>query len=98
MDHDNLEIRAAEQEAWLDGVRLPLSESELRLLTLLAGHPEQAFQRSEIVELLHGTRFASTPRAVDVLVCALRKKLGPAAERIEAVRNVGYRFRAPREP
>jgi two-component system, OmpR family, alkaline phosphatase synthesis response regulator PhoP len=34
-----------------------------------------------------------TDRSVDVQIVGLRKKLGPAGQRIETVRGVGYRFR-----
>ena len=94
MHRNRLEIRLLQKEAWLDGARLPLRVSEFRLLTLLAGRPNRAFSRAEIIETLHGTRFASTERAVDVVVCALRKKLGPAARRVQTVRGGGYRFGA----
>ena len=35
-------------------------------------------------------------RTIDVHVKSLRKKLGEAADLIETVRGVGYRFREPR--
>jgi two-component system phosphate regulon response regulator PhoB len=34
-----------------------------------------------------------TERAVDVQMVSLRKRLGPRADYIEAVRGVGYRFK-----
>jgi two-component system alkaline phosphatase synthesis response regulator PhoP len=33
-----------------------------------------------------------TPRAIDVQVFSLRKKMGPAGTKIETVRGIGYRF------
>ena len=38
---------------------------------------------------------AVTPNAVDAYVHYLRDKLGPAADRIETVRGMGYRMRSP---
>jgi two-component system phosphate regulon response regulator PhoB len=35
-------------------------------------------------------------RTIDVHVKSLRKKMGEAADLIETVRGVGYRFREPR--
>jgi len=92
MDGDSLEIRALEHDAFRDGVPLHLTDGEFRLLALLAGNPGQAIPLVQIIEALHGTPYASTTRAVDVLVWGLRKKLGPAAGRVQAVRGVGYCF------
>ena len=97
MDGDSLEIRALEHDAFRDDVPLHLTDGEFRLLALLAEHAGQALSRVQIIETLHGTPYASTARAVDVLVWGLRKKLGPAADRVQAVRGVGYRLQpAPR--
>jgi len=40
-----------------------------------------------------GDDYPVTDRAVDVQVAGLRKKLGEAAELVQTVRGVGYRFR-----
>jgi DNA-binding response OmpR family regulator len=98
MDGDTLEIRAAEHDAFYQGVPLHLTDAEFRLLTLLAENAGRALSRVQIIETLHGTRYASTVGAVDVLVWALRKKLGPAAGRVQAVRGIGYRFQPTPEP
>ena len=92
MERDRMEIRPLQGEALLDGVPLRLRVSEFRLLALLASSPDQVFSRTQIIETLHGTRYASTEQAVDVVVCGLRKKLGPVAGRVQAVRGAGYRF------
>ena len=98
MDGDTLEIRAAEHDAFGNGVPLHLTDGEFRLLALLADNAGQAISRAQIIETLHGTPYASTTRAVDVLVWGLRKKLGPAAGRVQAVRGIGYRFQPTPEP
>jgi DNA-binding response OmpR family regulator len=38
---------------------------------------------------------AVTLNAVDAYIHYLREKLGPASERIETIRGMGYRMRAP---
>jgi two-component system alkaline phosphatase synthesis response regulator PhoP len=70
-----------------------LTASEFRLLHLMALKPGWVFTRSQIVAAVHGTNYAVSDRAVDVQVVALRKKLGQAAQYIETVRGVGYRFK-----
>ncbi|MEK7795804.1 MAG: winged helix-turn-helix domain-containing protein, partial [Candidatus Hydrogenedentota bacterium] len=49
--------------------------------------------RYQIVDAVRGENYIVTPRAVDVQIAGLRKKMGDAGEFIETVRGVGYRFR-----
>jgi two-component system alkaline phosphatase synthesis response regulator PhoP len=42
---------------------------------------------------VRGEDYFVTDRAIDVQIVGLRKKLGTAAEYIETVRGVGYRFK-----
>ena len=77
----------------LRGQALDLTASEFRLLHLLARRPGWVLTRAKIVEGLHGNDYPVTDRAVDVKIVALRKKLGSAADYIETVRGVGYRFK-----
>ena len=88
-----LVIRLGRHEALLEGRAVELTHSELRLLHLLARRPGWVFTRNQILDALRGSDYVATDRSVDVHVAALRKKLGPAADCIETVRNVGYRFR-----
>jgi two-component system phosphate regulon response regulator PhoB len=55
--------------------------------------PGWVFSRQQIVDGVRGANYAVTERAVDVQVVSLRRKLGSAADAIETVRGVGYRFR-----
>ena len=75
------------------GKPIDLTASEFRLLHLLARRPGWVLTRTNIVEGLHGNDYPVTDRAVDVKIVALRKKLGAAADYIETVRGVGYRFK-----
>jgi two-component system phosphate regulon response regulator PhoB len=67
--------------------------TEFKLLHFLAGHPGLVLNRQQILDGVRGRDVAVTERTVDVHVVGLRKKLGPYADYIEAVRSVGYRFR-----
>jgi two-component system phosphate regulon response regulator PhoB len=69
---------------------LDLTATEYRLLRLLAQEPGRVFTRQEILESISGDRFSATPRAVDVQIVGLRRKLGSAAAYIQTVRGVGY--------
>jgi two-component system phosphate regulon response regulator PhoB len=75
------------------GADVELTQSEFKLLKMLAQKPGWVFTRTQIVDAIHGEGYAVTDRAVDVLVVGLRKKLGACGEYIETVRGVGYRFK-----
>lgn len=90
---NDLVIDPGRHEVLLQGEALDLTATEFRLLHLLARRPGWVLTRSNIIEGLHGNDYPVTDRAVDVKIVALRKKLGPAAEYIETVRGVGYRFK-----
>jgi two-component system phosphate regulon response regulator PhoB len=78
------------------GLELPLTLTEYRLLEAMLKHPGRAFTRHELIEVGLGEDTVVLDRTIDVHIKSLRKKLGDAAELIETVRNVGYRFRGPR--
>jgi two-component system phosphate regulon response regulator PhoB len=90
---DDLMIHPNRHEVRLSGELIDLTPTEFRLLKLLASRPGRVFARPQIIHAIHGTHVAVTDRSVDVQVLHLRRKLGSASERIEAVRGVGYRFR-----
>ena len=89
----NLVIHPGRHEVLIDGKVLELTYTEFRLLHLLARRPGWVFTRYQIVDAVRGQNYPVTERSVDVQVAGLRKKLGPAAEYIETVRGIGYRFR-----
>lgn len=72
---------------------LSLTRSEFRLLDCLIRQPGRAFSRTELIDAAVGEDSLVMERTIDVHIRALRQKLGNAAELIETVRGVGYRFR-----
>jgi two-component system phosphate regulon response regulator PhoB len=88
-----LVIHPGRYEVRVDGVPVPLSSTEFRVLYFLAGRPGWVFSRQQILDSVHGDNYAITDRAVDVQIVGLRKKLGDAGKYIETVRGVGYRFK-----
>ncbi len=77
----------------VDELPLKLTKSEFRLLDTLIRQPGRAFGRSELVDAALGEDTVVLDRTIDVHVRALRKKMGQAADLIETVRGVGYRFK-----
>ena len=64
----------------------------------LACQPGRVFSRQQIINDIKGTSYPVTERSIDVQILSIRKKLAEAAgnpsaaNMIETVRGVGYRF------
>ncbi len=86
IDPKRHEVRVAEQ-------LISLTVTEYSILELLARHPGWVFSRQQIIDAVRGYDYSITPRAVDVQLFGLRKKLGVAGERLETVRGIGYRLK-----
>jgi two-component system phosphate regulon response regulator PhoB len=91
---DDLEIDQGRHEIHLAGELLQLTMTEFGILTLLAKKPGWVFTRQQIIDSIRGYDFLVTPRAIDVQVFGLRKKLGKSGQMIETVRGIGYRFKS----
>ncbi len=74
-----------------EDVRLTALEHRL-LLALMEGRGRAQSRQQLYVDVWKGTPDART-RTVDMHVQRLRRKMGEAAELIETVRGVGYRFK-----
>jgi DNA-binding response OmpR family regulator len=94
----NLVINPAAYTAKLHGQALDLTYKEFELLRYLAAHPGRVFTRAQLLQEVWGYDYYGGTRTVDVHVRRLRAKLGPENDQlIGTVRNVGYRFDAPKE-
>jgi two-component system phosphate regulon response regulator PhoB len=78
------------------GEELPLTPAEFRLLEAMLRQPGRAYTRHELIDVALGEDTIVVDRTIDVHIKSLRKKLGKAADLIETVWGVGYRFRVPR--
>lgn len=81
----------------MDGELLDLTPSEFRLLETMMRQPGRAFDRSELIDSALGADTLVLERTIDVHIRALRKKMGDAADLIQTVRGVGYRFNEDRK-
>ena len=91
--YDDLCIDQGRHEVRLGDEKINLTMTEFSVLCLLAARPGWVFSRQKIIDNVRGYDYSVTPRAIDVQVFGLRKKLGKAGERIETVRGIGYRFK-----
>ncbi|MEN8179116.1 MAG: response regulator [Pseudomonadota bacterium] len=76
-----------------DGVVVPLSNAEYRLLHMLLTHPNRALSRDQLLDLTQGRDGGPFDRSIDVLIGRLRRRLGDDAkqpELIKTVRGRGY--------
>lgn len=73
------------------GVVVPLSYAEYRLLCTLLESPRRVFSREQLMEQARNRPMENLDRGVDLLVSRLRQKLGDGgAALIKTVRGVGY--------
>jgi DNA-binding response OmpR family regulator len=82
-------------ETRLDAQTIDLTSKEFGLLYLLVRHPGRVFSRAYLLDEIWGYEAAAYDRTVDTHVYRLRQKLGPEgeiAQRIVAVRGIGYKF------
>ena len=76
-----------------DGVVVPLSGAEFRLLQIFVTHPNRVLDRNQLMDLTLGREATPYDRAIDVQVSRLRQRLGDDAREpriIKTVRNGGY--------
>lgn len=76
-----------------DGVAVPLSGGEFRLLRILLEHPNRVVTRDQLVEMIHGREAEAYDRAIDVQVSRLRQRLRDDSREpqlIKTVRGEGY--------
>ncbi|NNF45793.1 MAG: response regulator transcription factor, partial [Desulfofustis sp.] len=90
----DLEIDKGRHEVMLQGELLHLTMTEFGILALLASKPGWVFSRQQIIDSVRGYDFLITPRAIDVQIFGLRKKMGDFGKLVETVRGVGYRFKS----
>lgn len=78
-----------------NGVTLPLSSAEYRLLAALTEYPDQVLSRERLLELTRAPGVDVNDRSIDLAVSRLRKKLGDNQREgslIRTIRGEGYLF------
>ncbi len=85
-------LDARTTSATFDGAQLALTAREFSLLRTLAEHAGTVVAREQLLVLTTGSS-NSSERALDVLICRLREKLGDDAREprfLKTIRGVGY--------
>jgi DNA-binding response OmpR family regulator len=89
-----LELDRAAHHVAVEGREVSLTPTEFKLLCELVSGRGNVIRHEELLERVWGDRFRDVAE-VKTYISYLRRKLGPAAQLIENVRGVGYRYRAP---
>lgn len=92
----SLRINYDSREICLNGVRIQLAPRDLALLLFLSSHPNQAFEREQLINSVWGIDYEGSDRAVDLAVKRIRQSLAkwPKEEGdIVTLKRVGYQFR-----
>lgn len=87
----DLELDVRRHRVVYAGDEVELTRKEFDLLEFLVSHPNQLLLREEILNRVWGADHFGPMKTLDVHMATLRKKL-PAANAIETVRRLGYRF------
>ena len=92
IENDGL-LDAAARELVLNGRRVTLTKLEFGVLEYLEQHAGKAVPRIALLENVWEQHYDGGSNVVDVVIRALRKKLGDKASMIETVQGIGYRLR-----
>jgi DNA-binding response OmpR family regulator len=80
-------------EVTVGGVGIPVTPTEMRLLSMFVKEPKRVFTRAQIIERAFGSEYERFDRTVDSHISNLRQKLKAAgADYVQTIYGVGYRF------
>jgi two-component system phosphate regulon response regulator PhoB len=94
VEYREISLHPAKFEVRVAGEVVEFTPTEFKTLSFLLRRPGWVFTRDQITEGIHGPGYVVVPRAVDMQIVALRRKLGPYGDYIETVRGIGYRMAA----
>jgi two-component system copper resistance phosphate regulon response regulator CusR len=91
----DLEIGSLRLDSVLRGVfrngeRIPLTPGEFNLLEHLALQADRVQSKERLLRVLQGVDGSSGENMVEVMICNLRRKMGPEATLLRTVRGFGY--------
>ncbi|SFL15723.1 DNA-binding response regulator, OmpR family, contains REC and winged-helix (wHTH) domain [Paenibacillus sp. 1_12] len=93
--YGSLRVHFKSRTVYLNGVSLSLTPKDLAVLLFLTEHPNQIFNREQLIERIWGMDYEGSDRAVDHAIKRLRQALlhMPLEEgEIRTLRGTGYQF------
>ncbi|PIE25193.1 MAG: phosphate regulon transcriptional regulatory protein PhoB [Neptuniibacter caesariensis] len=90
---DGLTLDPVSHRVISDQHPIELGPTEFRLLQFFMTHPDRAYSRSQLLDMVWGGNVYVEERTVDVHIRRLRKALGERHDYlVQTVRGTGYRF------
>lgn len=93
LDFGMMKIEVSKCRVIVDKEDVQLTSTEFKILSMLALKPGHVFTREQFINNIQGENIFVTGRTIDTHIAGLRKKIGPAANMIETIRGIGYRFK-----
>lgn len=93
LDFGEMKIEISKCKVTLDKEEVQLTSTEFKILSMLAQKPGHVFTREQFISNIQGEHIFVTGRTIDTHIAGLRKKIGGAANMIETIRGIGYRFK-----
>ena len=88
-------LDTVKHQAVIEGESISITTTEFKLLCLLTGRAGEVQTRETLLRDVWGYAPTLDTRTVDTTIQRLRAKLGQAAEHLETIRGVGYRYVEP---
>lgn len=88
----NIRMNVEKHRVYVSEETVELTYKEFELLRIFLKNAGNVMTRQVLMDRVWGTTYEGESRTLDMHIKTLRKKLGPAGERIKTVRNVGYRL------
>ncbi len=92
LTYGEIEIHPKSRTVLVQGQSITITLKEFELLQLFMQHPNQVFEREELLQKIWGYSFEGESRTLDVHIRTLRQKLGDCGSYIETVRGIGYKL------
>lgn len=93
LDFGLLKIEVSKCRVFVNSEEVQLTSTEFKILSMLAQKPGHVFTREQFINNIQGESIFVTGRTIDTHIAGLRKKIGDAANMIETIRGIGYRFK-----
>lgn len=93
---DELVLNMDEHTVFISDQRIQLTFKEYEILKLFLQNPGMVFTREQLMNDVWGMDYIGETRTVDMHIRTLRQKLNIYGNKIETVRNVGYRMEVNR--
>lgn len=90
-----LRIHPEERQIFLHNEEVPLTPKDRALVLFLVNHPNQIFNREQLLARVWGMNYFGSDRAVDLAIKRIRhslKKWPPTEGEIRTIRGMGYEF------